>query len=74
MGAAHFATRSTFHSIHSTLELRMINEWLLAIAWGAGLASLFLTADMIKTDIACRKAERVALRGREHAGSKFTPR
>ena len=41
----------------------MISIWLLAIAWGACLASLFLIADMIRTDIVCRKAERTASRG-----------
>jgi hypothetical protein len=37
---------------------------LLIVAWGAGLASLFLVADMIMTDISCRRAERNA--AREH--------
>lgn len=36
----------------------MMNAWLMTIAWGAGLASLFLVADMIRTDLACRRAER----------------
>lgn len=31
---------------------------LLVVAWGAGLASLFLVADMIMTDIACRRSAR----------------
>jgi hypothetical protein len=52
----------------------MINEWLLVIAWGAGLASLFLIADMIKTDIVCRKAEHLASRRRESARNEFTRR
>jgi hypothetical protein len=38
---------------------------LLIVAWGAGLASLFLVADMIMTDISCRRAERTADRQSE---------
>lgn len=37
---------------------------LLVIAWGAGLMSLFLVADMIATDIAQRRAERIPARQR----------
>lgn len=36
----------------------MMNAWLMVVAWGAGIASLLLVADMIKTDFACRRAER----------------
>lgn len=35
---------------------------LLVIAWGAGLMSLFLVADMIACDLAHRRAERIATR------------
>lgn len=33
---------------------------LLIVAWGAGIASLFLVADMIVADFSCRRAERIA--------------
>ncbi|MGH7091092.1 MAG: hypothetical protein ACREFQ_19515 [Stellaceae bacterium] len=36
----------------------MMNAWLMVVAWGAGVASVFLVADMIWTDLACRRAER----------------
>lgn len=39
-----------------------MDAMLLVVAWCAGLASLFLTADMIMTDISCRRAERMAAR------------
>jgi hypothetical protein len=39
---------------------------LLIIAWSAGLASLFLTVDMIAADFANRRAERIAARHGEH--------
>jgi hypothetical protein len=35
---------------------------LLIVAWGAGLMSLFLVADMIASDLVSRRAERVAAR------------
>lgn len=35
---------------------------LLIVAWGAGIASLFLVADMIAADLANRRAERMAAR------------
>jgi len=35
---------------------------LLIVAWGAGLMSLFLVADMIAADFATRRAERIARR------------
>ncbi len=35
---------------------------LLIVAWGAGLMSLFLVADMIASDLVNRRAERVAAR------------
>ncbi len=38
-----------------------MDGWLLAVAWGAGVAGLLLVADMIKTDLACRRLERVAI-------------
>ncbi len=38
----------------------MMSNWLLAIAWGSALASLYLIADMVMTDLACRRAERIA--------------
>ncbi len=50
---------------------------LLVIAWGAGLVSLFLVADMITTDLAHRRAERVAMRQLEvpvEAGRRRLPR
>ena len=34
-------------------------DWLLFVAWGAVLASLYLVADMIKSDIASRRHWRV---------------
>jgi cell division protein FtsX len=40
-------------------------DWLLFVAWGAGLASLFLVADMIKADITARRHQRIVVpRGR----------
>jgi cell division protein FtsX len=36
-------------------------DWLLLVAWGACVASLFLVADMIKSDIASRRHQRVAV-------------
>ncbi len=41
----------------------MISAWALCIttlAWGSALAGLVLVADMIKTDLRCRRAERAA--------------
>jgi hypothetical protein len=35
-----------------------MSAWLMLIASGAGVASLLLVADMIKTDVAMRRAER----------------
>jgi hypothetical protein len=35
---------------------------LLIVAWGAGLMSLFLVADMIASDLVNRRAERIAAR------------
>ena len=35
---------------------------LLIVAWGAGIASLFLVADMIVADFSCRRAERITSR------------
>jgi len=34
-------------------------DWLLFVAWAAGLASLYLVADMIKADISSRRQQRV---------------
>ncbi len=45
----------------------MMSNWLLAVAWGSALASLYLIADMIMTDLASRRAWRVATR----EGSRF---
>ena len=42
----------------------MMSAWLLVVAWGAGIASFLLVADMIRTDMTCRKAERVGARRR----------
>ena len=52
---------STFHSIALPLEADMLDA-LMFVAWGAGVASFLLVADMIKTDLICRRAERVATR------------
>ncbi len=41
-------------------------DWLLFVAWGAGLASLYLVADMIKRDIASRRQLRVITMRRRH--------
>ena len=41
-------------------------DWLLTVAWGAGLASLFLVADMIKRDIASRRQLRIFVTRRHH--------
>ncbi len=40
---------------------------LLIFAWGAGIMSLFLVADMIAADFATRRAERMAERHLEAA-------
>ena len=49
-----------------------MNDLLLILAWGAGVASFLLVADMIKTDIDCRRGERGFFRhdrfGREPPG------
>lgn len=37
---------------------------LMVVAWGAGIASFLLVADMIMTDMTCRRAERIAARRR----------
>ena len=50
-------SRSTFHSIALPVEADMMDA-LMIVAWGSGIASLLLVADMIKTDMSCRKAER----------------
>jgi len=42
----------------------MMSAWLLVVAWGAGIASFLLVADMIKTDMSCRRAERASARRR----------
>jgi hypothetical protein len=39
---------------------------LLIVAWAAGIASLFLVADMIAADFTNRRAERIAARHVEH--------
>jgi hypothetical protein len=39
---------------------------LLIVAWGAGLTSLFLVADMIASDLVNRRAERIAARHVDH--------
>jgi hypothetical protein len=39
---------------------------LLIVAWGAGLMSLFLVADMIASDLVNRRAERIAARHVDH--------
>lgn len=39
-----------------------MDSLLLIFAWGAGLMSLFLVADMIAADVVARRAERVAER------------
>jgi hypothetical protein len=44
------------------MEAGMMDAWLMLIAWSAGLVSLLLVADMIKTDISSRRAERVPTR------------
>lgn len=41
----------------------MMTAWLMTVAWGAGVASFLLVADMIRTDLACRRAERAGVRG-----------
>jgi hypothetical protein len=40
-----------------------MGAWLMMIASGAGIASVLLVADMIKTDLAVCRAERSAQRG-----------
>jgi hypothetical protein len=56
MGQGTFPQRAApFHSIDH-LGIRMMSNWLLAIAWGSALASLYLIADMIMTDVASRRA------------------
>ena len=44
-----------------------MDDLLLIFAWGAGIMSLFLVADMIAADLANRRAERVARRQAERA-------
>jgi hypothetical protein len=66
MGRRTFSDgRSTFIRV-TPLGERAMDAVLLIVAWGAGLASLFLVADMIMTDISCRRAERSAARQGEH--------
>jgi hypothetical protein len=36
----------------------MMGTLLMCVAWGAGIASLLLVADMIKTDLSMQRAER----------------
>jgi hypothetical protein len=70
-------TRSTFSFVrfHSFDRSGIqMNHWMLAIAWGAALASLYLVADMITTDFVCRRAERVALRRPVGADARFRRR
>jgi hypothetical protein len=43
---------------------------LLIVAWVAGIASLFLIADMIAADLANRRAERLATRPVEHSADR----
>jgi len=68
-----FPTRSTFHS-SDLLGIRMMSNWLLAVAWGSALASLYLIADMVMTDFACRRAERVHARRRTGLSERFSRR
>jgi hypothetical protein len=44
---------------------RVMESLLLIFAWGAGIMSLFLVADMIAGDLAIRRAERIARRRSE---------
>lgn len=37
-----------------------MDSLLLIVAWGAGLMSLFMVADMIASDLVNRRAERIA--------------
>jgi hypothetical protein len=63
--AALFARRSTFLSVSRPIQderRRAMDSLLLIFAWGAGLMSLFLVADMIAADVVARRAERVAER------------
>lgn len=61
MGPQHlFPISSTFRPSDLPVEAGVMDACLMIIAWGAGLASLFLVADMIKTDLTCRKADRAA--------------
>lgn len=43
---------------------------LLIVAWVAGIASLFLIADMIAADLANRRAERLSTRLVDHSGER----
>jgi hypothetical protein len=43
---------------------------LLLVAWVAGIASLFLIADMITADLANRRAERLATRPVERSADR----
>ena len=45
-----------------------MSGWLLIVAWGAGLASLYLVADMVRVDIRCRRAERRSARPQSRDG------
>jgi hypothetical protein len=56
-----FPNRSTFSFDPSSGEAGMISAWALCItvvAWGSALAGLILVADMIRTDLRCRRVER----------------
>lgn len=46
---------------------------LLIFAWGAGIMSLFLVADMIAADFANRRAERIARREAEPPAERQRP-
>jgi len=52
----------------------MMSNWLLAIAWGSTLASLYLIADMIVTDVAGRRAARIAVRQGSGGGERLRRR
>ena len=66
------AQAPSFDSLAATKQAEtMMDALLLIFAWGAGIMSLFLVADMIAADFATRRAERIARRqGEQQPGRR----
>src|SRR6266851_1927020 len=71
MGGAHIYPRcvAPSFSLLATQDKwgRVMDALLLIVAWGAGLMSLFLVADMIASDLVNRRAARTARMLRQNA-------